>query len=411
MGKRSKGTATAKRPARKAAGGLDSMYSETRRGTTGEMEAAPTGWLAIAQQEILTPTYWFDAGDGDEPYAVTICFSGRRVGITGKAQDGDTFSQEQIVEGIVPGSGLVAVTTRVRGINPGEWVLNARPAGRRSSRLPRAEPRAQLHATDTPPRGRTVWPGRAPQMQPGVESPTATQLPPFSRVPGMLPPIYLAWPTLIGLGVVAGLALQAMLLAHMHRPISAALLVSLVALVVGCVGAKTWYIVVYRAQKYDGWCIQGFILGAALVAGTLPLAMLQMPVGVFLDAAAPGLLLGMSVGRPGCFLAGCCSGRPTASRWGLWSSDQCLATRRIPTQLMEAVLCLTIGVVTLILILASPPGRPGVIFAGALATYTLGRQFLLPLRAEPRKTSMGRFLTIGASSLVLVTAIVLGIAD
>lgn len=409
MGKRSRSLTTANRPVRQPSRTGAAVPSDTKNDTTGETPAALTGWLATAQQEVLAPTYWFDAGDAGGPYAVTIHFSGRRLGISGKAQERDAFSQDQPVEGIVPGSGLVAVTTRVQGINPGEWLVTAGPVDRRIGRSSSALPRERSTASGTEPAGRVIWPGRTPRRQPGVESPIVTTLTPFMRTPGVIPPVYFAWPTVIGLGMVFGFALQALLLAHMHRQIGAALLVSLIAVVVGCLGAKAWYIAVHRGQKYDGWCIQGFILGAALVAGTLPIAMLKMPVGVYLDTIAPGMFLGMSIGRPGCFLAGCCSGRPTTSRWGLWSSDRCLATRRVPTQLMEASLCLTIGLIALILVLAIPLARSGVIFVGALATYTLGRQFLLPLRAEPRKTSMGRFLAIGISALVLVADVLTGV--
>lgn len=411
MGKKSRGATTANRPVRQSSRAASAAPPDTKHDTNGETQTALTSWLATAQQEVLAPTYWFDAGDKGEPYAVTIRFSGRRLGITGKAHERDTFSQDQTVEGIVPGSGLVAVTTRVQGINPGEWQVTAGPAGRRIGRVSGVEARHRSPVSGTEFAGRTAWPGRTPHRQPGVESPISTTLAPFTRMPGVIPPIYFAWATLVGLGVVGGLALQTVLLAHQHRPVGAALLVSLIAVLVGCVGAKIWYIAVHRAHKYDGWCIQGFILGAALVTSTLPLAVLKMPIGAYLDTIAPGMFLGMSIGRPGCFLAGCCCGRPTASRWGLWSSDRCLATRRIPTQLMEALLCLTIGLAALILILAVPPTRSGVVFVGALATYTLGRQFLLPLRAEPRKTSMGRFLVIGVSALVLAADVVVGIVS
>jgi prolipoprotein diacylglyceryltransferase len=70
---------------------------------------------------------------------------------------------------------------------------------------------------------------------------------------------------------------------------------------------------------------------------------LHVPAGVFLDVTAPGLLFAMAVGRVGCFFAGCCGGPPTASCWGVWSSDQHVGARRIPTQLLESVLAFSLG--------------------------------------------------------------------
>jgi hypothetical protein len=49
----------------------------------------------------------------------------------------------------------------------------------------------------------------------------------------------------------------------------------------------------------------------------------------------------------------------------------------------------------------------GVFFVGALAAYIMGRQGLLHLRAEPRKTRLGGLVTAALAALVLVAAVVL----
>lgn len=160
------------------------------------------------------------------------------------------------------------------------------------------------------------------------------------------------------------------------------------------IGAKGWYVALHRGRQFDGWCIQGAIAGGALVAAAVPLVGLDISVGTYLNAAAPGLLLGMAIGRAGCFWSGCCTGRPTRSHWGIWSSNRQVGVRRIPTQLLESVLSLTIGLAALITVLQQGLGNSGAVLFGALATYTLGRQLILPLRAEPRQTSVGRSVTI-----------------
>jgi hypothetical protein len=135
--------------------------------------------------------------------------------------------------------------------------------------------------------------------------------------------------------------------------------------VVGIVGAKMWFIVLHRrAHRMEGWCIQGFIAGATLAAAIL-LVVLNMPIGVFLDVTAPGLLVAMAVGKVGCFFAGCCGGPPTASRWGVWSSDQRVGARRLPTQLLESVLAGILGLVAAVG--HGPVG--GAFFFGGLAAY------------------------------------------
>jgi phosphatidylglycerol---prolipoprotein diacylglyceryl transferase len=176
--------------------------------------------------------------------------------------------------------------------------------------------------------------------------------------------------------------------------------------VVGIIGAKGWFVILHwHEHRIEGWCIQGFIAAAPLAA-TIVLVALKMPVGVFLDVTAPGLLVAMAVGRVGCFFAGCCGGPPTTSRWGVWSSDQRVGARRIPTQLLESVLALSLGLLVLVAVLGHGPAN-GALFVAVLAAYTLGRQGLLHLRAEPRKTRLGGLITAILATLVLIAAVVL----
>jgi len=211
---------------------------------------------------------------------------------------------------------------------------------------------------------------------------------------------------MVTLGFAVALALQFLVISGDHLAVGPWWAVTLVAIIVGIVGAKMWYIVLSRREhRMNGWCIQGFITGATLAAAIL-LVVLKVPAGAFLDVTAPGLLVAMAVGRVGCFFAGCCGGPPTASRWGVWSSDQRVGARRIPTQLLESVFALSLGLGVLVAVLGHGPAG-GAVFVGALAAYILGRQGILHLRAEPRKTRLGGLVTTALAALVLVAAIVL----
>jgi phosphatidylglycerol---prolipoprotein diacylglyceryl transferase len=208
------------------------------------------------------------------------------------------------------------------------------------------------------------------------------------------------------LGIAVALALQFMVISIDHLAVGPWLTVSLGAIVVGIAGAKVWFIVLnLREHRINGWCIQGFITGAILAAAILFVA-LDVPIGVLLDVIAPGLLVAMAVGRVGCFFAGCCGGPPPASRWGVWSSDQRVGARRLPTQLLESVLAGILGLGVLVEVLGHGPAG-GTFFVAALAAYTLGRQGLLLLRAEPRKTRLGGLTTSALAALVLIAAVVL----
>jgi len=56
---------------------------------------------------------------------------------------------------------------------------------------------------------------------------------------------------------------------------------------------------------------------AALATGTWYLRRHRLPALATLDVFAPGLALGHAIGRLGCFLAGCCWGKPAGVAWAV----------------------------------------------------------------------------------------------
>lgn len=339
--------------------------------------------VATSDPQALAATYWLDPTPSATPYPVTIRFTGFRSGVAGKPGARDRFEQVEHVEGITEDSGRIAVTTRVQGINAGSWRVTASPVeqGGTQTRAARAGSK----------------PGRLPRQ---VET-VRTRLAPLVQGPGVR---VTAWPALVGLGAVVAIALQALLVARAGLDVGVALVISLIACVLGAVGAKVWYLVLHRMHPRHfvtaGACIQGFLVGG-IGALAIGVAAFRLPVGTLLDVTAPGLFFGMAIGRPGCFLTGCCAGRPTSSRWALWSSDRRLGMRRFPVQLVEAVLALLIGLAGLVIVLTVEPPVEGAIFIGAIAAYTFCRQLLFPLRIESH-TSWGRTLTMAISGLVLL---------
>lgn len=367
-------------------------------GSSGAGETAGTSWVDTVLQEILTATFWFDPGTDGEPYAATVRFRGRRTRVSGKPAARDSFVREETIDPVIPGTGPASVTTRVYGINPGKWVVTAEPVARAGVRL------RPLFPVNGGPAQRRPWPWVS--VDPTDGRVLQTVIAPLARVPGVIPGAY---SVLVTLGMLFGvLVLLALVDAQgiARGPVLAAALVSLFA---GLVGGKTYYIVQQRGKRFEGWCVQGFVAATALV-GVASLVLLGLPAGLVLNAAAPALFLGIAIGRPGCFLAGCCGGRATAAPWGLWCSDQRVGARRIPTQLLEASLGLAIGVVSLVLFTQARPLLPGALLVGAIAAYSLGRQFILPLRSDPRmRSSVGRTVTVVLAALVLAADVLLSI--
>jgi phosphatidylglycerol---prolipoprotein diacylglyceryl transferase len=58
-------------------------------------------------------------------YPATIRFTGRRVAANTRPSPQDSFDVCETVERVVPGSGRVAVTTRIFDLAPGEWHATA----------------------------------------------------------------------------------------------------------------------------------------------------------------------------------------------------------------------------------------------------------------------------------------------
>ena len=322
----------------------------------------------------LAVTYVLDTSQWPAIGSVAIRFVGARQ--DGSGLPGDHFERVERLEELDPRTGRAALTARVENVNPGRWRIVATPV---------------QNSTGIPLPTKAIV--------------TSTTLAPLAQGPGVR---VVAWPALVGLGAILAIAVQAVLVARSGTAIAPILGLSLVACVLGFLGGKVWFLVAKHRPPREflasGAYIQGFLLGALAVL-FLGSALLHRPPLGILDATAPGIFFGMAVGRPGCFLTGCCAGRPALSRWGLWSSDRRLAVRRVPVQLYEAGVALAIGVAALVLVLMGPPPIQGSIFAAAIAAYTFSRQFLFRLRADSH-TRVGRLVAqaICASVLAAVVA-------
>lgn len=317
----------------------------------------------------LAATYWGEAAGDD----LSIRFTGIRDNPA--LQRRERFEHTATVSPIPAGSGRFAITSRIDGINGGDWDVSASLEDATTARTPQ---RTTIHT-------RPAFLAYGPSVR------------------------LWSWPALVGTGAVFAFVLQALLLARADMNVAAAIGISILGCLLGYLGAKGWYLVLKRAHPRtivkSGACIQGFLLvalGVLAIGG----AAAGIGVGTLLDATTPGLFLGMAIGRPGCFLTGCCAGRPTMSRWGLWSSNRTVAVRRVPVQLWEAAAALVIGAVTLTLTLTTDVPIAGALFIGALAAYTAVRQLLFPFRADPH-TRRGRYATIAACAAVIVADLVL----
>ena len=358
-----------------------------RQSTDAVQRGTPAELAADAAHEGLSVTTWFDPGPSGEPHPATVTFRGRRDGIAGKPQPGDTFTKTERIERVVPGSGPVSVTTWAYGLNPGGWTVTAELAPLAAAR---GAPAAQRRSAQTLPRAGWSW--LRWRLTDAPFGAVRTRRSPFVRFTGVPAVIHGSWTALVGLGVVIGIATLLWLLSFDGIEPGPALLVAVIGTLGGLVGAKVWYVVLrprqWRKSLAEGWSIDGSI-GAAPIAAVAALLVLELPVLAFLDAGAPAFFVGVGIGRLGCFFTGCCAGRCTTSRWGVWSSDRRIGARRIPTQLLESGLGIGLALLFGALVIADVPPIDGVVFVVGIGSYLAGRQLLLRLRADARSSSLG----------------------
>jgi phosphatidylglycerol:prolipoprotein diacylglycerol transferase len=102
---------------------------------------------------------------------------------------------------------------------------------------------------------------------------------------------------------------------------------ALYALLAGVVGARIFYVVHYWEQfryrplsVFAVWQAGLELLGGVILAVTAVLLYLwyrKLPIRRYLDILAIGLMLALVFGRIGCFLNGCCFGKPTDVPWAV----------------------------------------------------------------------------------------------
>ncbi len=224
-------SAVRKRPAVHAAPRIDVVQSDTPTLTSGGF----TALLESATHPILAVTYWFDPAPQPKPYSVTVRFTGRRVNVKGRLSSGDRFEQDETIEQVIPGSGPISLTARVRGINAGDWAVTARML---ESAPPARRLREQVNATPVADRLGPIerlWRRWAPDVSSAEQ--LSTCLTPLAHVPGIIPGI---WVAMVTLGMAVALGLQALVISRDHLAIGPWWAVTLVAIAVGIAGAKVW---------------------------------------------------------------------------------------------------------------------------------------------------------------------------
>ena len=217
---------------------------------------------------------------------------------------------------------------------------------------------------------------------------------------------------MIGIGIVAALSLAWRRADRRGIPQEKVTTVVLLGLIAGFLGAQLLFLITELPDvlrdplPYLG--SDGFVVYGGILAGVPTLWLWCRKKGerleIWTDLLLPGVALAQGFGRIGCFLAGCCYGRPTASPIGVIFPADSLAPAGIPllpTQLFSAAGDFLIALA--LLRLERRNGKDGELLVWYLLLYGTGRFLLEFFRSDPRGT-VGVFSTSQFISLFIVAA-------
>lgn len=158
----------------------------------------------------------------------------------------------------------------------------------------------------------------------------------------------------------------------------------------------------------DGFTVYGGVVLGILVGGLI-VRRKKVDVPLYLDLVIPQIALAQGFGRIGCFLAGCCYGKPTHSHLGVIFPPEAIApagVKLLPTQLFSAAGDFLIFIILILLsnfatdylrvkkgedLIAGKPSffQPLSMSGMYLVLYGIGRFVIEFLRADPRRTALG----------------------
>ncbi len=156
----------------------------------------------------------------------------------------------------------------------------------------------------------------------------------------------------------------------------------------------------------NGWVVYGGLIGGVL-GGYLFCRYKKLNFLSYFDLALPSVALAQGFGRIGCFLAGCCYGRPTDSPFGITFTHSAYAPNGvslIPTQLISSGLDFLHFFV--LLYIARHKKAEGQVGGFYLIFYSIGRFVLEYFRGDAERGSVGELST---SQFIAIFTLIAGI--
>lgn len=164
---------------------------------------------------------------------------------------------------------------------------------------------------------------------------------------------------------------------------------------------------IIRDYLSNGFVVFGGLIGGVLTA-YLYCRKKKTDFWLTFDLAAPAVALAQSLGRIGCFLAGCCYGKPTESAFGVVfhsSSYAPAGVKLFPIQLVSSGLDF-LNFLLLFALWRKGGLKRGMVGALYIITYSVGRFILEFFRGDLERGAVGALST---SQFIAVFTALLGI--
>lgn len=235
-------------------------------------------------------------------------------------------------------------------------------------------------------------------------------------------PVTIRWyGVCVALGFLLAFAMFRARAARLNLGEEATTNLALLLFAAGLVGARVWYVARYWQDEFAGNLREIVMIqhGGLVFLGGFFAAVLSLwiwcrgkgrPLAVMADALAPPLALGHAFGRIGCFMNGCCHGRPSDVFWAIAPNapPSVAGVRLHPTQLYEAIGLLDI--VAALLVLQRIQRYPGQLAWSYAILYSVLRFVVEFFRGDVPHDVLGRFTSAQAACALLFLVAWLGSA-
>lgn len=221
--------------------------------------------------------------------------------------------------------------------------------------------------------------------------------------------------TMIAIGILAALLLLNYRVKNKSYNEDDIFNMSIIAIISGVIGGKLLYIITeIKSVLSDPSVLKdignGFVIYGAIIGGALAVYLFckkkRWKVLKMFDIAIPSIPLAQGFGRIGCFLAGCCYGKPTKLPIGVEFTNSPFVSAgvvRHPTQIYSAIFDFLLAI--FLLWYDRKERKDGRVFSAYVIIYGIGRIIVEFFRDDPR----GAVGLLSTSQFISLFTIVIGI--